>query len=526
MILAQYDECGGQLNAKKCHLAQPRVKLLGHMVSENGIEDDPDKVKSIILLPSPKSTKQLATFIHKVKYMARFIPLSSQLLYPLQQVAKHDPLQWDDKCEEVFREVKEVLGGLSAMQAPDREQAFYVNPSVGDDAIGAMLLQKGKGSHYMRPVYCASRVKLVAERKLSKVELVMASLAKGVTQFGKRVLKPELRKTIMAFDVFEKWGIDAIGPLPITSRGKSYILTALDYLSRWAKAIAVKQITAKDVAKIVYDEICCKFGVPLELLSDKGPGFRAKLLHFLCAKMKIRHQHTTPYYPQCNGLNERFNGEVVQIHSKVTEHQGKNWDLELPSALWAYRTSVKTGTGFTPFHLVYGKEALLLVEVELPVVKIIEKLLGQSSDAFKERLLQLQEVQLDRMSALKHYGQMQEKALEKINEKIKSKGIKKHDLVLRYNSKLDKTFQKKFQIKWEGPFKVVECFSNGTYQLANLDGALHKSRVNGLPLKLYHARLMMVEQDEVFAEQVMSVRDEETCDATSLISLFTAADHE
>ncbi|RYA46319.1 hypothetical protein DD606_24495 [Enterobacter cloacae complex sp. GF14B] len=291
----------------------------------------------------------------------------------------------------------------------------------------------------------------------------------------------------MAFDVFEKWGIDAICVLPITSRGKIYILTSVDYLSRWAEAIAVKQITAKDVAKFVYDEICCKFGVPLELLSDKGPGFRAKLLDFLCTKMKIRHQHTTPYYPQCNGLNERFNGELVQILSKVTEHQGKNWDLELPSALWAYRTSVKTGTGFTPFHLVYGKEALLPVEVELPAVKMLEKLLGPPSDAFKERLLQLQEVQLDRMSALDHYGQMQDRALAKINEKVKSKGIKKHDLVLCYNSKLDNTFQKKFQVKWEGPFKVVECFPNGTYQLANLDGILHKSRVNGLRLKLYHA---------------------------------------
>ncbi|MCO5594211.1 hypothetical protein L7F22_048236 [Adiantum nelumboides] len=295
----------------------------------------------------------------------------------------------------------------------------------------------------------------------------------------------------MAFDVLEKWGIDAIGPLPITSRGKSYILTTMDYLSRWAEAIAVKQITAKDVAKFVYDEICCKFGVPLEVLSDKGPGFRAILLYFLCAKMKIRHQHTTPYHPQCNGLNERFNGELVQILSKVTEHQGKNWDLELPSALWAYRTSMKTGTGFTPFHLVFGKEAILPVEEELPAIKMLEKLLVQSSDAFKERLLQLQEVQLDRMSALEHYGPMQDKALENINEKVKSKGIMKHDLVLHYNNKLDKTFQKKFQIKWEGPFKID-------------DGG----------------------EDEQFVEQVMSVRDEKTCDAASLISLFAAADHE
>ncbi|MCO5590464.1 hypothetical protein L7F22_044434 [Adiantum nelumboides] len=189
--------------------------------------------------------------------------------------------------------------------------------------------------------------------------------------FGKRVLKPELRKTILAYDVFEKWGIDRVSPLPITSRGKNYILRAVDYLSRWAEAKAVRQITAKDVAKFVYEEVCCKFGVPLELLSDQGPGFRAELLDFLCEKMKITRRFTTPYYPQCNGLNERFNGELVQILSKVTEHQGKNWDLEVPSALWAYPTAVKTVTGFTPFHLVYGKEALLPVEVEISAIKML-----------------------------------------------------------------------------------------------------------------------------------------------------------
>lgn len=209
---------------------------------------------------------------------------------------------------------------------------------------------------------------------------------KRCQSFGKRILTSEMRKTILAFDIFEKWGVDAIGPLPITSRGKSYILTVVDYLSRWAEARATKQVTAKDVAKFVFQDICCKFGVPLELLSDKGPGFRADLLDDLCDKMRIKHRYTTPYYPQCNGLNERFNGEFVQILSKVTEHQGKNWDLELPSALWAYRTSVKTSTGFTPFRLVYGKEALLPVEVELPAVKMLEKLMGHSSDAFKERL--------------------------------------------------------------------------------------------------------------------------------------------
>ena len=77
MVLAHYDECGGQIDLNKCHLTQPRVMLLGHMVSENGIEANHDKVKAIVLLPSPQRTKQLATFIQKVKYMAPPTLLSS-----------------------------------------------------------------------------------------------------------------------------------------------------------------------------------------------------------------------------------------------------------------------------------------------------------------------------------------------------------------------------------------------------------------------------------------------------------------
>ena len=53
-------------------------------------------------------------------------------------------------------------------------------------------------------------------------------------------------------DVFEKWGIDVMCHFPVTQRGKSYLLTMVDYLTRWVKAKVVKQITSKDVEKIVY----------------------------------------------------------------------------------------------------------------------------------------------------------------------------------------------------------------------------------------------------------------------------------
>ena len=160
----------------------------------------------------------------------------------------------------------------------------------------------------------------------------------------------------------------------------------------------------------------------------------------------------------------------------------------------------KTGTGFTPFHLVFGKEALLPVEVELPAVKMLEKMIDAPNDVFATRLLYLEKAQLNRSLALEHYENMQDAALTRVNAKIKSKGIAKGDLVFRYNSKLDKTFQKKFQVKWEGPFHVTECFENGTYQLTDLDGALHASRGNGLRLKKYVARLLTVIKDDALCQ--------------------------
>ncbi|MCO5554188.1 hypothetical protein L7F22_007714 [Adiantum nelumboides] len=292
-----------------------------------------------------------------------------------------------------------------------------------------------------------------------------------------------------------------------TARGKCYILTVVDYLSRWAEAKPVKQITSKDVAKFVYEDICCKFGMHLELLSDKGPGFQGELVDYLCEKLHVRRRFTTPYYPQCNGMNERFNGELIRMLTNMMQSNVKTWDLELPCALWAYRTAIKTGTGFSPFHLVFGKEALLPIEVEIPALKMMLKFEEENHDALKERLLYLQCLQLDRALALEHYEQVLKTSQAKANAKVKDKGIKKGDMVLRYNSKLDSTFQKKFQIKWQSPFLVLAKW-----------------------LKKYYARLMVIEDEPSFEESADMVVDCEEIMKTSsftLQALFAAtADHE
>ncbi|MCO5570992.1 hypothetical protein L7F22_024723 [Adiantum nelumboides] len=250
----------------------------------------------------------------------------------------------------------------------------------------------------------------ITSRKILQAGFVWPSLyrdvqhwcnaCKACQQAGDRKLSYGPRFPIFAYGPFEKWGIDAIGPLPRTSTGKQYILTATDYMTRWAEAASVARITAADVSKFVLDYICSRFGTPLEILSDRGPGFRADLLDALLENLSIKHVHSTPYYPQCNGLVEKTNGVLCKIITKHVRDRPQDWDKHLTVALWAYRTSFKVSTQFTPYHLVYGQEALLPIEVELGSLRVLARETTSSKEKLEQRILDLQQLELDREQPL------------------------------------------------------------------------------------------------------------------------------
>ena len=90
----------------------------------------------------------------------------------------------------------------------------------------------------------------------------------------------------------------------------------VQYMSRWVEPVATTSVTAREVAKFVYETICCCFGVPLEILSDRGPNLRGDLVGEMMENLGIVRRHSTPYYPQCNGLVEKVNGMIVKIITK------------------------------------------------------------------------------------------------------------------------------------------------------------------------------------------------------------------
>ncbi|RDX71722.1 Pro-Pol polyprotein, partial [Mucuna pruriens] len=115
------------------------------------------------------------------------------------------------------------------------------------------------------------------------------------------------QQPILFYEVFDMWGIDFMGPFPI-SKGNSYILLAVDYVSRWVEVKATK----------TNDE---KIWVPRALISDQGSHHYNKTMSTLLEKYGVTHRVAIAYYPHTNNQVEVFNIEIKKLLQKNGDSQ-------------------------------------------------------------------------------------------------------------------------------------------------------------------------------------------------------------
>ena len=162
--------------------------------------------------------------------------------------------------------------------------------------------------------------------------------------------------------------VDIVGPISPSTTGNAYILVASDNFTKWVEAYAIPNQEAVTVAMKLVDEFFCRFSVPEQLHSDQGCQFESGVLQEVCRLLKIYKSCTTPYHPESDGLVECFNRTLISMLATTVHDNPIDWESHLKKVCMAYNTSVHSSTGFSPFYLMFGRQAKLPLDIVYPLL--------------------------------------------------------------------------------------------------------------------------------------------------------------
>ncbi|UYV61692.1 K02A2.6-like [Cordylochernes scorpioides] len=258
---------------------------------------------------------------------------------------------------------------------------------------------------------------------------------------------------------FERIAIDVAGPFPVTEGGNRYILVAMDYFTKWPEAYAILNQEATTVAKVLMDNLICRFGVPLELHSDQGRNFEAGVFQELCRLLGIRKTRTTPLHPQSDGMVERFNKAMKEHLSKVVEQHKRDWDVRLPPFLMAYRAAIHETTGQTPAKIMFGRELRLPCDLEFGSPEEPPAEVAGYVNNLRSLLLETHELVRTKIRTASH------RMKTRYDQRANHDGFRQNDLVWLFDPKRKKELSPKLMPVWEGPYKIIKRINDLIYRI-------------------------------------------------------------
>ncbi|XP_060568984.1 uncharacterized protein LOC132727472 [Ruditapes philippinarum] len=145
-VFVRFRAANLKLKPKKCHLFKKQVHYLGHIVSEEGISCNPDKIQSIKGWPVPTNKSEVKSFLGLASYYRKFISGHANLTFHLNELTqKKKKFIWTEDCQESFDKLKEKLTSPPVLAFPQENGLFILDTDGCNTSIGCVLSQEQNG---------------------------------------------------------------------------------------------------------------------------------------------------------------------------------------------------------------------------------------------------------------------------------------------------------------------------------------------------------------------------------------------
>jgi hypothetical protein len=152
---------------------------------------------------------------------------------------------------------------------------------------------------------------------------------------------------------------DLFGPLKISGNAKKYILCMTDAFTKYVELVAVPDKEALTVTSAIFNRWICRYGTPLEIISDQGREFNNKMSAELYELLQLKHQTTSARHPQCNASAEVCNKTIAKYLNSFVNETTLDWELYLAPLMFCYNTSFHRSVKNSPYFLTYGMDPRL-----------------------------------------------------------------------------------------------------------------------------------------------------------------------
>ncbi|GKU88726.1 hypothetical protein SLEP1_g2955 [Rubroshorea leprosula] len=463
-------------------------KFIGFMVSRRGIEVNPEKIRVIAEMEPPKSVKNIQRLTGRVTALHRFISKSADKCLPFFKImrstaqkdesGKQKKFEWNQECQATFDELKAYLSSPPLLTKAIDGEILYLylgisnecalshstpNPEPNDWTLYVDGVSSSKGSRagalligpYGYRSEHALKFNFDATNNMAEYEALLLGLQ----------LALELK--VMVIQMYSD---------------SQLVVNQVNSICEVVDLVMMKYVALVAELKSVFVEVLDEpsFMKPrmMEISTNSDtPSWTDPIISFLQDEIVLEDKQEAMRYGipnqidadnESNGMVESINNAILEgIKPRLEQHKAR-WADELNNVLWAYRTMSRTTTGETPYHLAFGIEVVIPIEIGVPSFRVTHFNEGRNGQLLRENLDLLTKVREEAWLRTLVYKQ---KLANFYNKRVCPRTFKIRDLVLRKAGLTGfETRFGKLAPNWEGPYTMAKVPHPGAYVLQDAEG--------------------------------------------------------